>query len=205
MTSNTEEQSKTEAGASARAPEVPTKANVAPRKPRVAPSKPKSGNKATSRKAGTKGAKRAKVPTKATGAPPGEQDRKGTRPPETPGRSHYEGTHESDRLATAFGPGLLIGNRGQEDGPDGYFHQGRGTGAQHSALDTKTKWNSWSGSPFESVDRPRAAGAEKWLPGCRRTYGVRRTKRCASQYSERWVGHPFSNQLPAKCGCAPFM
>ena len=55
MASNTEEQTKTEA-ASARAPEVPTKANVAPRKPRVAPSKPKSRKKATTAK------KRAKAP-----------------------------------------------------------------------------------------------------------------------------------------------
>ena len=56
MTSNAEEQIKTEASASARAPEVPTKANVAPRKPRVAPSKPKSRKKATTAK------KRAKAP-----------------------------------------------------------------------------------------------------------------------------------------------
>jgi len=76
MTSNTEEQSKTEAGASARAPEVPTKANVAPRRPRVAPSKPNSGKKATSQKAGAKGAKRAKVPTKASGARQGSKTEK---------------------------------------------------------------------------------------------------------------------------------
>ena len=56
MTSNTEEQTRTEASAPARAPEVPTKANVAPRKPRVAPSKPKSRKKATTAK------KRAKAP-----------------------------------------------------------------------------------------------------------------------------------------------
>jgi hypothetical protein len=46
MTSNAEEQTKTEASASARAPEAPTKANAAPRKPRVPSSKPKSGKKA---------------------------------------------------------------------------------------------------------------------------------------------------------------
>ena len=64
MTSNTEEQSKTEAGAPARAPEAPTKANVAPRKPRVAPSKPKSAKKATPaqrRAKGHKVANRAKT------------------------------------------------------------------------------------------------------------------------------------------------
>jgi hypothetical protein len=62
VTSNTEEQSKTEASASARAPEVPTKANVAPRKPRVAPPKPKSGKEATPAK------RAAKSPRKATSA-----------------------------------------------------------------------------------------------------------------------------------------
>jgi hypothetical protein len=45
MTSNTEEQTKAEASASARAPEAPTKANAAPHKPRVAPTKPKAGKK----------------------------------------------------------------------------------------------------------------------------------------------------------------
>jgi len=62
VTSNTEEQTKTEASASSRAPEVPTKANVAPRKHRVAPSKPKSGKKAIPAK------KRAKVPKVANRA-----------------------------------------------------------------------------------------------------------------------------------------
>ena len=76
MTSNAEEQSKTEASASARAPEVPTKANVAPRKPRVAPSKGKSGKKPTSTKKGAKGAKRAQLPKKATGARQGSKTAK---------------------------------------------------------------------------------------------------------------------------------
>jgi len=62
MTSNIEEQTKPEASASTRAPEVPTKANVAPRKPRVAPPKPKSGKKATP------GKRRAKAPKVASRA-----------------------------------------------------------------------------------------------------------------------------------------
>jgi len=62
MTSTTEEQTKTEASASARAQEVATKANVAPRKPRVAPSKPRSAKMATSVK------KRAKAPKVANRA-----------------------------------------------------------------------------------------------------------------------------------------
>jgi len=73
MTSNTEEQTNTEASASARAPEVPTKANVAPQKPRVAPSKGKSGKKATLAKKGAKRATRAKVPNKSTGARQGSK------------------------------------------------------------------------------------------------------------------------------------
>ena len=76
MTSNTEEQTNTEASASARAPEVPTKANVAPQKPRVAPSKGKSGKKATLAKKGAKRATRAKVPNKSTGARQGSKTEK---------------------------------------------------------------------------------------------------------------------------------
>jgi hypothetical protein len=76
MTSNTEEQTNTEASASARAPEVPTKANVAPQKPRVAPSKGKSARKASSVKKGAKGAKHATVPKKATGARQGSKTEK---------------------------------------------------------------------------------------------------------------------------------
>ena len=76
MTSNTEEQTKTEGSTSARAPEAPTKAHTAPRKPRVAPSKPRSGKKATPTKPGAKRAKRAKVPTKATGARQGSKTEK---------------------------------------------------------------------------------------------------------------------------------
>ena len=62
MTSNNEEQSKTEGSAPARWPEVPTKANVAPRKPRVAPSKARSAVAATRAK------KRAKAPKVANRA-----------------------------------------------------------------------------------------------------------------------------------------
>ena len=76
MTSNTEEQTKTEASASARAPEVPTKANVAPRKPHVTPSKGKSAKKASPVKKAAKGAKRAKVPKQATDARQGSKTEK---------------------------------------------------------------------------------------------------------------------------------
>jgi hypothetical protein len=75
MTSNTEEQTKTEASASARAPEAPTKANVAPRKPRVARSKPKSGKKATPAKKRAKGPKVANR-AKSAGAREGSKTAK---------------------------------------------------------------------------------------------------------------------------------
>jgi hypothetical protein len=75
MTSNTEEQTKTEASASARAAEVPTKANPAQRKPRVAPSKPKSGKKATPAKRRAKGPKVANR-SKSAGAREGSKTAK---------------------------------------------------------------------------------------------------------------------------------
>lgn len=40
-------------------------------------------------------------------------------------RGQPEGDHESNRLAGAFGPGLPLGYRGQEDGPHRGFHQDR--------------------------------------------------------------------------------
>jgi hypothetical protein len=75
MTSNTEEQTKTEASALARAPEAPTKANVAPRKPRIAQSKPKSGKRATPAKGRAK-APRVANRAKAKGAREGSKTAK---------------------------------------------------------------------------------------------------------------------------------
>ena len=76
MTSNIEEHSNTEAGASVRAPDVPTKASVAPHKPRVAPAKGKSGKKASRAKKAAKGAKAAKRGKPESGARQGSKTAK---------------------------------------------------------------------------------------------------------------------------------
>jgi hypothetical protein len=76
MTSNAEAQTKTEAGASAPAPEAPTKANVAPRKRRVAASKGKSAKKASPAKKATKGAKVAQPVKTQPGARQGSKTEK---------------------------------------------------------------------------------------------------------------------------------
>jgi hypothetical protein len=72
----TEEQTAQAGTGTAQEQKTNTKASVAPRKPHVAPSKAKSGKKTTPAKKGAKGAKRAKVPTKATGARHGSKTEK---------------------------------------------------------------------------------------------------------------------------------
>jgi cobalamin biosynthesis protein CobT len=75
MTTSTTENEQTAQATTAATekPEPPKKAHAAARSRHVAPSKPKSGKKTTPAK---KGAKRAKVPEKATGARPGSKTEK---------------------------------------------------------------------------------------------------------------------------------
>jgi len=75
-TSTTENEQTAQATAPASEPKATTKANVAPRKPHVVPSKGKSTKKASPATKGAKGAKRAKVPKKATGARQGSKTEK---------------------------------------------------------------------------------------------------------------------------------
>jgi hypothetical protein len=127
MTSNTEEQAKTEATLPAKEPKGTLKASVAQQARRVAPDKRKSGKKATAAKKSATSGKAGKR-AKTAAARQGSKTAKVVELLKRPGGA----TSKELMKATGWRPhsvrGFLSGT--VEDGAGGHVHEGRRRGAQ---------------------------------------------------------------------------